>query len=123
MFTKWMVEYWFKEELTKGDFDAILVLAHIDVQDLMVYEILNATCAIVGPDIPVQFITGHSHHHSNQVLDYQVSSFEAGHFLDILGFSSFPSKKSIKEKTFLVGPCICTKLLCTVSFDTIKARY
>ena len=88
---------WFKHELTVGDFDAILILAHMDVQDPLVYVILNATRAIVGPDIPVQFITGHTHYRSNQLLDDRASSFEAGRYLDTLGFCSFPSKKSIKE--------------------------
>jgi 2',3'-cyclic-nucleotide 2'-phosphodiesterase (5'-nucleotidase family) len=88
---------WFADELSKGDFDAILVLAHMGVDDPLVNVILNATRAIVGPNVPVQFITGHTHVRDNQLLDDRASSFEPGHYLDTLGFCSFPSKHGVRE--------------------------
>jgi hypothetical protein len=90
---------WFTDELSKGEFDAILILAHMGVNDPLVNVILNATRAIVGRDVPVQFITGHTHVRDNQLLDDRASSFEPGHYLDTLGFCSFPSRHGVKENS------------------------
>jgi len=85
--------YWFVGELTNGDFDAILVLAHFDVEDPLVYTILNATRSIVGDSMPIQFITGHTHYRGYKELDANSVSLEAGRYLDTVGFVSFPIKK------------------------------
>jgi 2',3'-cyclic-nucleotide 2'-phosphodiesterase (5'-nucleotidase family) len=90
-------ESWFVDVLKRTyDYDAILVLAHMDVRDPLCQIILDAIRSIAGTDIPVQFITGHTHIRDYQVFDHFSSSFEAGHFLDTLGFVSFPSSKSVK---------------------------
>jgi 2',3'-cyclic-nucleotide 2'-phosphodiesterase (5'-nucleotidase family) len=82
-------EEWFQSVLQKGNFDAILVLAHMDYRDDLVTVILQGIREIVGPEIPVQFINGHSHIRGFQSLDERAVSFEAGHFLDTIGFASF----------------------------------
>ena len=87
-------EDWFIEVIMKGGYDAILVLAHMDVKDPLVYTILNATRDIVGDGMPIQFITGHTHYRANERLDTRASSFMAGRYLDTLGFVSFPKQSS-----------------------------
>lgn len=84
---------WFVQELQNGQFNAILFLAHMDVQDPLVYVLLNATRSIVGNDMPIQFITGHTHYRGFEILDEYATSFEAGRYLDTIGFVSFPVQK------------------------------
>lgn len=86
---------WFVDELSTGEYDAILVLAHMDVKDDLVYVILDGIRNVTGPDVPVQFITGHTHYRANEVLDNRASSFMAGRYLDTLGFVSFPLTQNL----------------------------
>ena len=89
---------WFTALLNgaEGEFDAILVLAHMDAHDPLVYTILDRIREIRGLEMPVQFVTGHSHRRKFYTLDSFSTSFEAGRYLDTLGFTSFslplPSK-------------------------------
>ena len=85
---------WFNNELENGEFDAIMVLAHMDYNDPLVEVILDRIRVLCGDDMPVQFITGHTHIRGNKQLDSFSSSFEAGRFLDTIGFVSFPTKKT-----------------------------
>lgn len=81
---------WFENVLrgTEGNFDAILVLAHMDAFDPLVNVILDKIRLICGDTMPVQFITGHSHVRKFQQLDPFSTSFEAGRYLDTIGFTS-----------------------------------
>jgi 2',3'-cyclic-nucleotide 2'-phosphodiesterase (5'-nucleotidase family) len=88
---------WFVHVLQKGNFDAILVMAHMHVTDPLITVLRTAMRAIVGHDMPIQFITGHSHIRGYELLDDNSVSFEAGRFLDTVGFCSFPLLKT-KEK-------------------------
>jgi len=85
---------WFTNALNgnEGEFDAILVLAHMDVMDKLVSVILDRIRFICGNDMPVQFITGHTHIRSFHEMDSYSTSFEAGRYLDTIGFVSFPLK-------------------------------
>jgi hypothetical protein len=47
--------------------------------------------------VPVQFITGHTHYRANAELDENAMSFEAGRYLDTVGFVSFPTKKTVTD--------------------------
>lgn len=85
---------WFVQELQKGGFDAILVLAHMDVENPLVYLLLDAIRGIVGDEMPIQFVTGHTHYRGFKELDQMAVSFEAGRYLDTIGFASFPIKNS-----------------------------
>jgi hypothetical protein len=81
--------------------DAILVLAHMDLVDPLVQVIRRALRDIVGDKMPIQFITGHTHYRGKKKLDDWSTSFEAGRYLDTVGFVSFPNKTSVsvgKEK-------------------------
>jgi len=95
-------ESWFVELLEgkSGSFGAILVLAHMDVKDPLVSIILNAIRAVCGQDIPVQFVTGHTHYRGFKELDDKSVSFEAGHYLDTVGYVSF-SKKGEFQHVFI----------------------
>jgi len=85
---------WFKEALTPKDdsVDAVLVLAHMDLKDPSVTIIREAIREIVGNSLPIQFITGHTHYRGEMELDEWSHSFEAGRYLDTVGFVSFPTK-------------------------------
>ena len=90
-------ESWFVDVLKKSDeYDAILVLAHMDVRDPLCQIILDAIRTITGDsNVPVQFITGHTHIRDYNVFETLSTSFEAGHFLDTLGFVSFPTRQTV----------------------------
>jgi 2',3'-cyclic-nucleotide 2'-phosphodiesterase (5'-nucleotidase family) len=85
---------WFQELLGKP-FDAVLVLAHMDLKDPLVYTILDSIRQIKGTSMPVQFITGHTHYRGFAELDELSTSFEAGRYLDTIGFVSFPKLGNI----------------------------
>lgn len=77
------------------DFDAILILAHMGYNDpLIVNVLLPAMRKLVGLDMPIQFVTGHSHIRAFFVLDDMSTTLEAGHYLDTIGFCSFPTRQS-----------------------------
>jgi 2',3'-cyclic-nucleotide 2'-phosphodiesterase (5'-nucleotidase family) len=92
-----MKENWFRRALTQEKYDAILVLAHMDLVDPLVSTILSGIRQNVGNGMPVQFITGHSHYRGYSVLDSLSTSFEAGRFLDTVGFVSFPTAKTVGD--------------------------
>ncbi len=82
---------WFVSVLSRehGDFDAIVVLAHMGANNPLLQVILNKIREICGDSVAVQFITGHTHVRMNVTLDSFSESFEAGRFLDTVGFVSF----------------------------------
>ena len=82
-------EKWFTNALLNENYDAILVLAHMHLTDPLVTIILNKIREMKGSYVVVQFITGHSHIRGFSSLDPFASSFEAGKFLDTIGFVSF----------------------------------
>jgi hypothetical protein len=89
---------WFLDALKTNVYDAILVLAHMDKDDPLVTVILKAIRDAVGPNFPIQFITGHTHYRGQTQLDQFSISFEAGRYLDTVGFVSFPTHDGIVEK-------------------------
>lgn len=90
---------WFLQALRADDYDAILVLAHMGVEDPAVKEILTAIRNETSPTMPVQFITGHTHYRRYDVLDDWSTAFEAGRYLDTIGFVSFPMKRTAEIGT------------------------
>ena len=93
---------WFREVLSgnQGSFDVILILAHMDLEHPLLSVILHVIRDICGDDIPVQFITGHSHIRRSTEFDPKSVSVEAGRFLDTLGFVSF-SKEGVFDHAFI----------------------
>jgi 2',3'-cyclic-nucleotide 2'-phosphodiesterase (5'-nucleotidase family) len=84
-------EEWFTKALEDEEYDAIMVLAHMGVDDKYVTVLLTAIREVVGDDMPVQFITGHTHIRAEMKVDLWSHSFEAGAYLDTVGFVSFPT--------------------------------
>lgn len=97
-----MADSWFESALRQESYEAILVLAHMHVKDELVSVILRKIRVVAG-DVPVQFITGHTHIREYAMIDPGASSFEAGRFLDTLGFVSFPASRTT-EKTLAELP-------------------
>ena len=97
-------ERWFQDVIensngdSDGQYDAIMVLAHMDVKDRLVTVVLNKIRSLVEDPMPVQFVTGHTHYRGVHIMDDAAVSFEAGRFLDTIGFVSFP-----KQQTLLKG--------------------
>lgn len=90
-----IVSKWFRSALVDEKFDAILVLAHMHFQDEIVQVILEGIREVVGVKVPVQFITGHSHIRAyDNSTDMCSTSFEAGRYLDTVGFVSFSRDSS-----------------------------
>ena len=88
---------WFLDALTNEEYNAVLVLAHMDKDDPLVTVILEATRDVVGTSFPIQFITGHTHYRGTTQLDPFSTSYEAGRYLDTVGFVSFPANDTIVE--------------------------
>ena len=82
-------EAWFVEALNATKYDALLFLAHMDFADPLVDVLHGAVRAVVGRSVPIQFVTGHSHIRAYRDLDDRAASFEAGRYLDTIGFASF----------------------------------
>jgi hypothetical protein len=92
---------WFQNVLHQGGFQAIVVMAHMGYLDPLVQVLRRAIRDIVGPDMVIQFINGHTHERGFKVLDGDplASAFEAGRFLDTVGFISFPLLKNSTTTT------------------------
>jgi len=90
-------EEWFQQVLLQRDYDAILVLAHMDYIDPLVAVIHKSIRALVGPEMPIQFINGHSHRRGFHVYDETTTAMEAGRYLDTVGFVSFPTYDSVRK--------------------------
>lgn len=89
---------WFLDVLKEQAFNAVLVLAHMDKDDPLVTVILQAMRDVVGPQFPIQFVTGHTHYRGETHLDQFSTSFEAGRYLDTVGFVSFPTQDGITAR-------------------------
>jgi 2',3'-cyclic-nucleotide 2'-phosphodiesterase (5'-nucleotidase family) len=86
---------WFQNSLRKHDYDAILVMAHMGTDDPSIQVLLSAVRNGAGSEMPVQFITGHTHHRRFLVLDDWSTALEAGCYLDTVGIVSFPTKQTV----------------------------
>mmetsp|Transcript_1080 Transcript_1080/g.2412 ORF Transcript_1080/g.2412 Transcript_1080/m.2412 type:complete len:717 (-) Transcript_1080:421-2571(-) len=91
-----VAKQWFVDALTKEDYDAVLVLAHMDLVDPLVQVIRTAVREQIGEEIPVVFVTGHTHYRGVKQFDDRTITFEAGRYLDTVGFISLPKKESVR---------------------------
>lgn len=100
-----IVSKWFRQALVDEKFDAVLVLAHMHFQDSLVQVLLEGIREVVGVKVPVQFITGHSHIRAyDNATDVCSTSFEAGRYLDTVGFVSFSKDSACEfEHEFIDG--------------------
>lgn len=90
-------QLWFQKALKEEHYDAILVLAHMDLVDPLVDVIRSAIRKQIGDGMPVVFITGHTHYRGIKQLEDLSMSFEAGNYLNTVGFASFPGKESVRS--------------------------
>ncbi|KAI2510929.1 hypothetical protein MHU86_3550 [Fragilaria crotonensis] len=95
-----MEQPWFASAL-REDYQAIVCMVHMDVKDPLVSVILRKIRSITGDAMPVQFISGHSHVRSFQQIDKYSTSFEAGHYLDTIGFVSFDTNGTNFQYEFI----------------------
>ena len=84
---------WFSDALTGETYDAVLVLAHMGLNDPSIPIIQKAIRSKAGANVPVQFLAGHTHERDAKSLGAAARVVEAGKFFDTLGFASFPKKK------------------------------
>ena len=87
-------EEWFQMALEEEEYDSVMVLSHMDVNDPLVTIIKDAIrkhAANNSAKMPIQFITGHTHIRAESKVDLWSHSFEAGAFMDTIGFVSFPT--------------------------------
>ena len=81
---------WFLAALNAThEYDALLFLAHMGHGDPLVDLLLAAVRAVVGTALPILFVTGHTHVRAYRTLDTHAAAYEAGHYLDTVGFASF----------------------------------
>jgi len=97
-------ERWFRDVLRAGDYDAILVLAHMSVKNPSIKVILSAIRNETSSTMPVQFINGHTHHRRVRVLDSWSTAVEAGCYLQTVGFVSFPTKQTVASIEHVTAP-------------------
>lgn len=90
---------WFRQVLREADYDAICVLAHMDNDDPLIVTILNKIREHTDEDMPVQFLTGHTHVRKSRKVEKNLYTHatEAGAFLNTVGFVSFPTHTTAKS--------------------------
>ena len=93
---------WFASALRNGTRGAI-ILAHMDLVDPLVFAIRDKIRTLMGDRYPVVFLTGHTHYRGFSRLDNFSVSFEAGKYLDTIGFlgASLPQNHSAIDDGFL----------------------
>ena len=79
---------WFRAALLAEQYDAVLVLAHMDYQEPLLQLILDGVRSEL-PHISVQFIAGHSHIRGQRCLDGRSCVHEPGNYFNTAGFASF----------------------------------
>ena len=118
-----MSESWFANAVKDTSaYDSILVLAHMHVDDDLCGVILQRIRVRLGrliefdsltlrylqklssSDMPVYFVTGHSHMRAYRTFDAFSSSFEAGRYLDTVGFLSYQYRKHINTPVLATSP-------------------
>ena len=90
-------QQWFLDALSTEDYDAILVLAHMDLVDPLVDVLRTAIRDAIGDDTAIVFATGHTHYRGMKELEDRSMTFEAGRYMDTVGFVSLPRKDSIVD--------------------------
>ncbi|KAL3910632.1 MAG: hypothetical protein SGILL_007616 [Bacillariaceae sp.] len=92
---------WFIDALAENEYDAIVVMAHVDQESPNAHTIYKAIRSHVDAKMPIQFITGHTHKrlYVNRIgKDHYVSKMEPGGMFDTIGFVSMPTFQTAQEK-------------------------
>lgn len=91
-----MAQPWFETALQENEYDAILVMAHMGIDDEAVSAIRNGIRGIIGDGMPIQFVAGHTHQRRYTQVDDWSMAVESGRYLDTIGFMSFPTQTTIE---------------------------
>ncbi|KAG7349604.1 hypothetical protein IV203_012201 [Nitzschia inconspicua] len=92
---------WFLDALAANDYDAIVVLAHMDHNDPLVNEIHSNIRAHIDAKVPIQFITGHTRkrRYTDQIQkDRFARNIQPGGQFDTVGFVSIPKFSNAQTK-------------------------
>lgn len=92
---------WFTSLFVNPNFDAILVMAHMSTDDELITLLHDTLRKLVGKSMVIQFITGHTHTRAYVELDNLSNAFEAGRYLDTIGFISFDMKEGNCKHIFV----------------------
>jgi hypothetical protein len=94
---------WFTRILRQDEdesYDAIVVMAHMDNYSPLIDTIYEAIRANVDPQMPIQFIAGHSHKRERTTLtkkDHYVHRIEPGGLFDTIGWVTIPKFDTAKQ--------------------------
>jgi hypothetical protein len=92
---------WFLDAITQTQYDAIVVMAHMDNEDSLTDTIYNRIRSNVDPKMPIQFITGHTHErrYSNKIKkDHYVRKMEPGGLFDTVGWVTIPKHSTATSR-------------------------
>lgn len=88
-----------RDDYKEYEYDAIVVLAQIDVYSPLIEDIYEAIRENVDPNMPIQFIAGHSHKRervSSIKRDFFVHKMEPGGLFDTIGWVTIPKFEATK---------------------------
>jgi hypothetical protein len=92
---------WFLDSLTENAYDAIVILAHMDHEDNLIYDIYDNVRAHVDARMPIQFITGHTNKrkYSDHIKnDKFAKKMQPGGQFDTIGFLSMPKVANARSQ-------------------------
>jgi len=84
-------EPWFTSALQTADLDAVMLLSHMGHDNDLQVVILDKIREVLGSDMPVLFVSGHTHRRREATLDPACFAFEAGNYLNTVGFATIPA--------------------------------
>jgi len=91
---------WFRDVLQDEHYDAIVVMAHMDNFSPLIDDIYQEIREHVDPQMPIQFITGHSHKRELANImqkDHYVHRIEPGGLFDTIGWVNIPKFDTAKK--------------------------
>jgi len=91
-------ERWFRNALRDNPHSAVLVMAHMGIDDPSIQPIFQAIRKWDGDDMPIQFIAGHTHLRRWSTLDPFSNAVESGRYLDTVGFISMPTIDTVIQR-------------------------
>jgi len=90
---------WFRAALTENHYDAILVMAHMDIDSPSIQKIYNKIRALTEAQMPIQFVAGRSHKRAGSYgigKDHYVHKMEPGGLMDTIGWVRIPKCETAK---------------------------
>lgn len=79
---------WFKDALTKEDYDVVLVTGHNPVRGYAEFDAIVDAVREINSTVPIQGFGGHTHVRDYRVFDSRAVALESGKYLDTIGWAS-----------------------------------